>query len=400
MATLLLIIIYIIAIGLGIPDSAFGVAWPGIYSDMRLNISYASFVAGIVSLCTIGCSLFSVKVINRFGTAKTVLISTVLTVIALLGYSLAPNLLVICLFAVPLGLGAGAIDAAINNYMSLNYKASHMNFLHCFYGVGVLISPYVMSFALKADSWRFGYLVAASIQGVIALISILSIPLWGKVSNGMESKKEAAHKTTPVHILLKIPSLRMACLVFFTITSVEGICTAWSSTFLVESKNLLPQDAAGFVVFYYLGLTVSRFISGLLSNKISSWSIIKVGLTAAFIGILILFLPVSSEIIGVSLFLIGLGIAPVTPNLLYLTPQNFGEELSQSATGIQVAATHCGMLIAPALFGLFTNFINNKLESVAAFAPTDCYPIFLLFFLGIAVIANVFLVSTLKNQNE
>lgn len=389
MATFLLVIIYIMFIGLGVPDSAFGVAWPSVYPEFGVDISTAGYISVIVSLGTIFSSLLSGRVINRFGTAMVTAASTTLTAVALIGYAFSPNIYVICIFAVPLGIGAGCIDSALNNYVSLHYKATQMNFLHCFYGIGVLLSPYIMSFALSSRSWHFGYLVVGIIQSAIAVLSIAAIPIWGKAHSRKVEDNQLKTKSVSLLSLIKMPTIRSACLLFFASTSIEAICTTWCGSFLVESKGLLPSDAATFAATYYLGLTLGRLVSGLLANKLSSWSLIKIGLCVLLVGIVLLFLPYYSWLIIMTLFLIGFGVGPIFPNLVHLTPRNFGAEISQSATGIQMASAYCGMLISPLIFGAMISVFS-----------TDSYPVFLLIFFGLSIVAVIFLILGLKKRQR
>ncbi|MBE6583890.1 MAG: MFS transporter [Ruminococcaceae bacterium] len=389
MATLLLIIIYILAIGLGVPDSAFGSAWPAIYPDLGLDISMANFVSALVSCGTVISSLFSARIINRFGTAAVTAVSTAMTAIALFGYSASPNIWFICLLALPLGLGAGAIDTAINNYMSLHYSAMYMNFMHCFYGVGVMISPYIMSWALKLSTWRFGYILVAATQAIIALIAILAVPLWKKVSRAKTGQNTADTKTLGIFQMIRSPGIVWASVFFMASTSIEALCTVWSSTYMVHTKGFSASASAGYLVLYYLGLTSGRILAGLLVNKLSTWTNLKLGIVLGFCGVVTLFFAQTPALVMTGLFLIGCGVAPIFPGLVFLTPENFGEDVSQSVTGFEMAAAYVGTLASPVLFGLFAGAVS-----------TYAFPFFLLFFEVMVTIANVALICALKKSGK
>ena len=389
MATVLLIILYILAIGLGIPDSAFGSAWPAMYLDFGIEMSMANVVSFLVSGGTIIASLSSARLINKFGTATVTAVSTALTVIALFGYALSPNIWVICLLAIPMGFGGGAVDAAINNYMALRYSAMYMNFMHCFYGVGVMISPYIMSWALRAKDWRHGYILAGVLQAIIAIVAIVAIPLWKKVKCQVEGEEDTPPRTLKFFEMLKTPSVLFASLFFFASTSVESLCTVWCSTYMVHTKGFSAADAAGYLVLYFLGLTVGRILSGLLSGRVSTWTLLKVGICFGFIGCIAVFLSSEPILMMAGLFFIGCGVAPVFPGLTFLTPRNFGVDVSQSVTGFEFSFAYTGTMISPILFGAFASLVS-----------TYAFPFFVLFFEALMVICNVSLVRSLKKSGK
>ncbi len=358
MATLLLVVIYIAFIGLGIPDSLFGTAWPAIYRDFGAPVYMGSIVSALVSSGTILCSFFSARIVKKFGTAAVSLISTAITAAALIGFRLAPNMHWMFLLAVPLGIGAGAIDTALNNYVALHYKAVHMNFLHCFFGVGVTAGPFFLSFALSGESgWRGGYAVNAYIQIGITLILLLSLPLWKKVhptSNAAEEEQEIVG----VSKLIKQRKVRCACLMFLTSCGIEVTSGMWGSTFLVETKGLETAAAAGFMTLYYFGIAFGRFLSGVLSGRFSPLRIVGVSQCLVGAAILLLLFPVPSMLSGMVLFLIGCGIGPIYPNLLYNTPCAFGKKQSACVIAVQMTASYVGILGAPFLFGLLAQYIS------------------------------------------
>ena len=357
-ATILLIVIYIAFVGLGIPDSIFGTAWPAIYRELNVPVGMASSVTMLVSAGTIISSLVSVRVINKYGTRYVVAFSTLLTAAALLGFSFAGHLAWMCVLAIPLGLGAGAIDTALNNYVAIHYKASHMNFLHCFYGVGVSLSPYLMSLALSDQpDWRGGYRMVFCFQLAIALITIIALPLWKK-AHGKELAGEEEARTEGIFSLARKPTLRAVWLIFFTSCGIEYTCGTWGSTFLVSARGMGVDLAARMVMFYYIGMALGRFLSCVAAGKMTPWQVIHSGQAVLLLGIALLFVPVSPILSGVGLFLIGLGNGPLFPNLIHLTPKNFGESLSQSVMGTQMAVSYTGILAMPLLFGVLAQNVG------------------------------------------
>lgn len=388
MATLLLLVIYVSFIGLGIPDSLFGAAWPAIYQELQLPVSMASCVTLLISGCTVIASLLSAKIINRFGTAGVTAASTALTAAALLGFSLSANLAWLCLFAVPLGLGAGAIDSALNNYVALHYKAAHMSFLHCFYGIGVSISPYFMSLALSNGNWRSGYRTAFLIQLVIAVITVLSLPLWKRVSAGKAAAEDMVpSKSLRISEMMRMPSVRTVWFIFICSCGIEYTCGIWGSTYLVQSRGLPMDAAAGIITFYYIGMALGRFLSGLLASKLSSWKLIFMGQGILIAALLLLILPLPPAAAGIGLFIIGLGNGPIFPNLIHLTPSNFGKDISQSVMGTQMAASYIGIMLIPPVFGL-----------IAQPFGTGLLPCFLLVLFAIMLTATAVLLRKLKRK--
>ena len=360
MATLLLIVIYAAFIGLGVPDSLFGAAWPAIYAEFGLPVSYASFVAMTCSICTLLSSLISSRVINKFGTYAVTAFSTALTACALLGISFTGNFWFIALLAIPLGFGGGAIDSGLNNYVALHYNAMQMNFLHCFYGVGVSISPYVLSFALSGSGgWRGGYRWIAFLQITIAAITLLSGPLWRRHRAHMPAAvQEEKPKTLSAKELLRVKGLPAVWVMFFSACAIEMCSGAWGSTFLVEHKGMPVDIAARVVTFYFVGIAVGRFVSGLLSVKLSCQRLILLGVVSIGAALVFLLLPFGPAVAGVGLFLCGLGISPIYPNLMHLAPIVFGRDISQSVIGTQMAAACLGCILAPALFGQIARWID------------------------------------------
>ena len=386
MATALLIIIYIAFIGLGIPDSLFGTAWPAIYSEFELPISFGSFVTIIISCGTVLSSVISSKIISRLGTNKVSAYSTLLTALALLGFSFAPNLWVMCFWAIILGVGAGAIDVALNNYVAIHYSATHMSFLHCFYGVGVSASPYILSLVIAGNfGWRGGYKIAFAIQLIITLLLFLSLPLWRKAHGGENESEENTHKDLSFGSVLKIPGVKMMCSLFIASCAIECTCGGWGSTFLVEYKHLPAEKAAQIIMIYYIGMTLGRFLSGVLAAKLHSWKIIKLGQIVLGLALLLLILPGGVYLCALGMFLIGLGNGPLFPNFNYLTPENFGSDISQSVIGIQMASAYIGIMVAPTLCGLLGQIFGMVI-----------FPFYMILFYAIMIPVTVRVKTMLK----
>ena len=388
MATALLIIIYIAFIGLGIPDSLFGTAWPAIYSDFELPISFGSFVTIIISCGTVLSSVISSKIISRLGTNKVSAYSTLLTALALLGFSFAPNLWVMCFWVIILGIGAGAIDVALNNYVAIHYSATHMSFLHCFYGVGVSVSPYILSLVIAGNfGWRGGYRIAFAIQLIITLLLFLSLPLWRKAHGGENESEENTHKDLSFGSVLKIPGVKMMCSLFNASCAIECTCGGWGSTFLVEYKHLPAEKAAQIIMIYYIGMTLGRFLSGVLAAKLHSWKIIKLGQIVLGLALLLLILPGGVYLCALGMFLIGLGNGPLFPNFNYLTPENFGSDISQSVIGIQMASAYIGIMIAPTVCGLLGQVFGMVI-----------FPFYLIVFYAIMIPVTIRIKTVLKRN--
>ena len=383
MATLLLIVIYIAFIGLGIPDSLFGTAWPAIYKEFSLSISNAGYVTFLISGCTMLSSFFCTRIINKFGTCFVTALSTALTAIALFGFSMSQNIFSLCIFAVPLGFGAGAVDAGLNNYVAIHYNASHMNFLHCFYGIGVTTSPYIMSIAISDISWRIGYRTTFYIQIVIALIVILSAPLWKKADNKIPLNNDIQPRSISLRRLAKMRKVRIVWLIFIASCSIEYILGIWSSTFLVETRGIIPQNAARIVMLYYAGIALGRFTSGIAVAKISSSMIIQICKYIIFSALLMLFVPCGEIVSAIILFIAGFGIGPVFPNMIYLTPYNFGKDISQSVIGSQMAASYMGIMLTPPFFGVLARILGIWIF------PVFLVIFFSLMFLGIKLLGNI-----------
>lgn len=373
---LLLTAIYIAFIGLGLPDSMFGTAWPAIYQEWGLPLSYGSFIVSITFCGTMISSLSSAKVINCFGTGKVSALSTALTAAAMAGFSLSGSWWMLCLCAVPLGIGADAIDTALNNYVAIHYTARHMNFLHCFYGVGVVASPYVLSLVMQGDGgWRNGYRIVFLIQAAIAALLFVTLPLWKKERGDRQETEAVAD--LPLRQLVGMCGVKLMWGLFLTSCAIESACGSFGSTYLVERRGLAAEAAAGVIIFYYMGLALGRFVSGLASARLHSWTIVRIGQCILAVGVLALLLPGRVPLAGAGLFLIGFGNGPMYPNFSYMTPLIFGEEASPAVIGSQMAVASVSSMLTPILCG----FLGQRFGM-------GVFPLYLLVcFVGMAVVS-------------
>ena len=353
---LLLFFIYIAFIGLGLPDSLFGTAWPAIYQDMGLPFSYGSFVTSLVYLGTMISSMTSAKLINRIGTGKVTAISTLLTALAMLGYSSSHSFILILLCALPLGLGAGAIDTALNNYVAIHYSARHMNFLHCFYGIGITISPYILAKTMSTErGWSKGYFIAFIIQLLITVLMFIALPIWKKQGTGMEETEEQVEVLSLKEIIHTKGAKAMWSLFFFS-CAIECTCGSWGSTYLVERIGMVPESAATKMMFYFIGVAAGRFISGVISKYLNIYKIISICMCVIIVGVVTFFVPIGGWLIVVGLFLIGFGNGPLFPNFNYITPILFGENKAPSIIGSQMTVASLSFMIVPILFGQIARF--------------------------------------------
>ncbi|MBN7816213.1 MFS transporter [Algoriphagus pacificus] len=347
---LLLIVIYLAFISLGLPDSLLGAGWPSMYKSLGTPIHFAGIISMIVAGGTVISSLFSARFINRFGVAKITAFSVFLTAISLFGFAYSDQFIFLCLLAVPLGLGAGCVDVALNNYVALHYQAKHMNWLHCFWGVGAAIGPMLMAgYLAQGKSWESGYHTVALIQFGLVLILVLSFPLWiKKEENANEANETSSSKS--FKRILAIPGLKSALLLFFCYCTIEATFGLWAASYLVFVREFKVEDAAQLVSLYYGGITIGRFLSGFISLKLSNQNLVKAGQGLILLGLVLLFLPTEFTIIP-GILLVGLGCAPIFPSLLHETPRNFGEKDSESIMGMQMASAYVGITIMPLIFG-------------------------------------------------
>jgi fucose permease len=357
MFNLLLPIIYIAFISLGLPDALLGSAWPLMRQDLNVPLSYAGFISMIIALGTIFSSLQSDRLTKKLGTSKVTLFSVILTAISLFGFSTSSSFFSLCLWAIPYGLGAGSVDASLNNYVALNYSSRYMSWLHCFWGVGASIGPAVMGIALSSDhSWGLGYTYIGLFQVILSVILLVSLPLWkNKKEEPPENSNEKAYSLRQI---FKISGAKPSMLTFLCYCGIEQTTGLWATSYLVLSKGVLTETAAKFAGLFFLGIALGRGISGFLTIKFNDDQMVKIGHLLILSGILVLLFSQSSILSISGLILIGLGCAPIYPSIIHSTPERFGKEKSQAIIGIQMASAYVGTCSLPPLFGLFANSVG------------------------------------------
>jgi fucose permease len=362
--TIILVIIYLSFISLGLPDSLLGAAWPSMYPSMGVPISYAGIVSMIVAGGTIVSSLFSDRVIRRFGTGLVTSVSVLMTAGALVGFSASNEFYQLCIFAIPLGLGAGAVDAALNNFVALKYEAKHMSWLHCFWGVGAMTGPIIMSYFLERGyMFQSGYRTVAIIQFTLVAILIVTQPFWKKATSLNDvksdkekySEKEQEQKVLSKKELLKQPGAKQALLAFFCYCSIEATTGLWGSSFVTMVHGVPAETAAKWASLFFFGITFGRFLSGFITLKLSNRQMIHLGLALIAAGIIMLMLPFGQVTSLIGFIITGIGCAPIYPSLLHETPVNFGAEYSQSIMGVQMACAYVGSTFMPPLFGILAS---------------------------------------------
>lgn len=345
----LLAVLYLAFISLGLPDSLLGAGWPAMHLALGVPVSYMGLVAMIISGGTVISSLLSDRLTRKCGTRAVVIVSVFLTAAALLGFSLSTKYVHLLLLAVPYGFGAGAIDAAINNYVALHYTSRHMSWLHCFWGVGAIISPFVMRASLTHAAWNDGYRAVGFLQLGICAVLLATLPLW-KVN---KSAAAAGAQSVGVAGALKIRGVATMLTGFFAYCALEATTMYWASTYLVEAKGTTPERAAGFASLFYIGITAGRFLCGFAANRLGDRQMIRLGTCVLGGGILLLFASYAVPSLALAgLIVIGFGCAPVYPSVIHSTPDNFGQENSGAIIGIQMASAYIGTTFMPPLFGL------------------------------------------------
>lgn len=367
--TFILVIIYIVFISLGLPDSLFGAAWPVVHKDFAIQESFASLYGIITGFCVGGVSFIAGKVIRKFGTPLVTLVSTLLTVLGLLIMSFSPNIVVMMLGAVVLGYGAGVIDTALNNFVSLHYKAQHMNWLHAFWGVGVTISPLILSYFLsdEAGSWRNGYRVIAMLQLLVAIVIAFSLNRWRQIKENNESKEVSNENKKSLIEILKIKGVFTSLLSQGLYCSMEFLIGTWGASYLVHIHALQPDEAAKWISLYFCGITVGRIISGFISMKASDNTMIRLGVATSFVGIILLALPIG-EISLLGLLLIGVGFGPIFPSVLHSVPDRFGTEYSADITGFHMGGAYAIGFGVQLIFGFVATATTFKITTFVLFA--------------------------------
>ena len=362
MVHLLLAIIYIAFISLGLPDSLLGAAWPVMHEDLGAPLSYAGIISMIIAFGTVVSSLQSDRLTLWLGTGKVTAISVAMTAAALLGFSASSEFWMLCLWAIPYGLGAGGVDAALNNYVALHYRSWHMSWLHCMWGVGAATGPYIMGMALEMGmGWPAGYHIIAVMQVVLTIILFASLPLWKERKD--EVQADSGHKRKPHSLreIFWIPGAREILVAFFCYSAVEQTCGLWASSFLNLSKGISAEQAASFGAMFFIGITVGRAINGFLAMRMHDESMIRMGQVLILLGIVTVMLPAGDAVALAGLILIGLGCAPIYPCIIHSTPTHFGKEKSQAIIGVQMAAAYIGTMLMPPLFGILANHLSISL---------------------------------------
>lgn len=382
MFSFLLAVIYLSFISLGLPDSLLGSVWPTIYQEFNVPVSYAGAIFMIISAGTIFSSLQSDRLTKLLGTGKVTAFSVLMTAIALWGFSVSSSYWMLILWAIPYGLGAGSVDASINNYVALHYKSHHMSWLHCMWGVGASIGPYIMSFALlNNQGWNMGYRYISILQLGLSIIIMLSLPLWKKqpIVNDTDSIDEnRSSKVLTLKEIISIPGIKQLMLMFFCYCALEQTTMLWASSYLVLQHGFDLELATSYGSLFFIGITVGRAISGFITMKLNDKQMIYLGQAIILIGIILMILPFTHNISLIGLVIIGLGCAPIYPCIIHSIPSNFGADKSQSIIGVQMASAYIGNLLMPPLFGIIANHISPVL-----------FPVYLLLILIVMVVMHI-----------
>lgn len=359
MLTLLLSIIYLAFVSLGLPDSMLGSAWPTMFVDFGVPVSYASIVSPIIALGTVVSSLASDRVTRKLGAAKTTAISTAITALALLGFSFSTQFWQICLIAIPYGLGAGSIDAALNNYVSLHFASRHMSWLHCMWGLGAAIGPAIMGSVLtNGGKWDTGYLIVAIIQIVITAILFISLPIWKRpLRDNIQAEEKRTDKPLSLRQIVSLKGAKSVMVTFFCYCAIEVTVTLWASSYLNLNRGIDAETAALWGSLYVLGITIGRAVGGFITIKLNDTQMTRLGEGMMLLGIVLLFIPFNvCALIGLVVF--GVGSAPIYPCIIHSTPARFGADKSQALIGVQMASAYTGTCLMPSVFGLIANHIN------------------------------------------
>ena len=379
----LLPIIYLAFIGLGLPDSAIGSAWPTMAPDLGAGVSWVGVVTMIISAGTILSSLQSVRVVERFGTGRVTAVSVGLTAAALAGFSVATEFWQLCLLAIPYGLGAGAVDAALNTYVAVHYESQHMSWLHCMWGVGASGGPLIMAQCLGVGSWSLGFLVLGGLQLAIVIVLTLSLPLWRdkalpRMADDADDAGSGDAEGAPIsrRALLRRDGVLAVLICFFCYCALESTCGVWAASYCTFARGIDAQTAASWASLFYIGITLGRGVSGFISLKVSDHNMIRLGQALIALGIGAMLLPLGDTVLLVGLVLVGLGCAPVYPSIIHATPARFGNDVALALTGMQMAFAYVGTLVVSPLFGVIGQGISMEL-----------YPPYLLVFLLVMVVA-------------
>ncbi len=391
MYSLLLAVIYAAFISLGLPDSLLGSSWPVMQQEFGVPVSFAGIVFMIIAIGTVVASLLSDRLTRRFGAGKVTAASVLMTGIALLGFSLTEVFPLLCLWAIPYGLGAGAVDAALNNYVALHYTSRHMSWLHCFWGIGASVGPYIISACLSGGwGWKGGYRIISVLQLILTILLFLSLPLWkqaaGAEAAGAESP--APEKALGLLQVLRIPGVPLILTAFFCSCSMSQTCILWASSYLVRQRQVDETTAASFASLFLAGVTFGRFLSGFISEKLGDQRMIRMGILTVIGGLSLVALPIEFDGLALAgLVVAGLGCAPIYPSIIHSAPGNFGKEASQAVIGVQMAAAYIGTALSPPLFGVIASRIHIGL-----------FPFFALFFAFMVLLMTELLNRTVAKR--
>lgn len=366
MFQLLLVIIYLAFISLGLPDSLLGSAWPTMYQEFSVPVSYAGGISMIIAVGTIVSSLQSDRLTKKLGTGKVTAISVLMTAAALFGFSISHSYAALCLWAIPYGLGAGSVDASLNNYVALHYASRHMSWLHCMWGIGASLGPYIMGYALTGgQSWNMGYRYIAILQIMLTVILFFSLPLWKKQKTD-DTEKHSGENTKPLSLqqIVKIPGAKEIMVTFLCYCALEQTTGLWGSSYLVLQRGFAVETAAGLASLFFIGITVGRAAGGFLTMRLNDTQMIRLGQGLILCGIVCLLLPFGNITALLGLVFLGLGCAPVYPSIIHSTPEHFGVDKSQAMIGVQMASAYVGTCFMPPVFGFIANHISVSLFPV------------------------------------
>ena len=363
MTHLLIGIIYLAFISLGLPDAVFGGSWPTMYQEFDVPVSYAGIITVIISIGTIVSSLQSDRMTYKLGTGKVTAMSVAMTALALFGFSMSHSFIELCLWSIPYGLGAGGVDASLNNYVAVHYSSRVMSWLHCMWGLGAMTGPYVLGFVLTGGGvWNSGYKVIALLQVALTIVLVISLPLWKKREVVIDEKgDEVPAQALSMKEIFSIKGAKDIMLAFFCYCALEQTAGLWASSYMVLHKGVPEAVAASYASMFYIGITVGRFVSGFLTMKFKDKQMIRLGMTILALGVLVLFLPLSEYISLAGFVLIGIGCAPIYPCIIHSTPDIFGADKSQAIVGVQMASAYVGSLLMPTVFGIIANHITVSL---------------------------------------
>ena len=361
MIQLLLAVIYLAFISLGLPDSLLGTAWPVMYGELGVPVSASGLVSMIISLGTILSSLQSYRFTHRFGPGKVTAVSTALTAAALLGFSFSRSYPALLFWAIPYGLGAGSVDASLNNFVATHYASRHMSWLHCMWGIGASISPYIMSAALTGSGWPAGYRTVAVIQMTLAALFFLTLPLWKRAGAAPGGEAQAKDKPLTLRQVFSISGVPPLIGTFFCYCALEQTAFFWSASYLVLHHHFAEEQAASLVGLVFIGMTLGRAVSGFVTMKLSDRQMIRLGSAVIAVGLAVLLLPLGTASLSAGLLLVGLGCAPIYPSIIHSTPTLFGADRSQAIIGVQMAAAYLGSLLMSPLFGLLADLCSPAL---------------------------------------